>query len=93
MSDPAAIFAALRGVHDPETGLDLVSMGLIRSVTVAEGQARVVMTTTTRGCPLAGVLKVAAEAAVLGLPGVAGAEVTLSWDPPWSPAMMVAGPL
>lgn len=92
MSDPAVVLAALRGVHDPETGLDLVSMGLIRSVTVEAGQACVVMTTTTRGCPLAGVLKAAVEAAVLGVPGVAGAEVTLSWEPPWRPDMMVAAP-
>lgn len=81
----AAVIAALRGVVDPETGRDLVSMGLVYEVAVTGGAVHVTMTTTTRGCPLSGMLRAGAEAAVAAVPGVAGASVALTWDPPWTP--------
>lgn len=93
MTDPvhAAVVAALRGVIDPETGQDLVTMGLIYDVAVRDGQAEVVMTTTTRGCPLSEMLRLGAEAAILSVPGIARACVSLTWDPPWTPDRIEAG--
>jgi metal-sulfur cluster biosynthetic enzyme len=82
------VLAALRGIQDPETGRDLVAMGLIYGVHVAGDQVQVTMTTTTRGCPLAQLLRAGVEAAVLALPGIAHVEVTLSYDPLWTPARM-----
>ncbi|WP_191569432.1 metal-sulfur cluster assembly factor [Paracoccus yeei] len=87
----AAVMAALRGVVDPETGRDLVTMGLIYDVTVQGGQACITMTTTTRGCPLSEMLRLGAEAAVQAVPGVTQARVALTWDPPWLPDRIVAG--
>ena len=81
----AAIIAALRGVVDPETGRDLVSMGLVYDVAIRGSRAGVTMTTTTRGCPLSEMLRAGAEAAVLAVPGVTQASVALTWDPPWTP--------
>ena len=48
-----ALLDKLRDVIDPEVGLDIVSMGLIRSVTFREAVAVVQMTFTTEGCPAA----------------------------------------
>lgn len=91
MADRDAVLAALRQVVDPETGRDLVAMGLIYDVTVGDGRADVAMTTTTRGCPLSEMLRMGAEAAVGMVPGVTEARVTLTWDPPWTPDRIAAG--
>lgn len=80
-----AVAAALRQVIDPETGHDLVAMGLIYDIDVRDGVATVVMTTTTRGCPLSEMLRQGAEAAVLAVPGVTRAAVSLTWEPAWTP--------
>ena len=85
-----ALHQALRGVCDPETGRDLIAMGMIYDCRVTDGTARVTMTTTTRGCPLTEMLRMGVEAAALAVPGIAAAEVTLTWDPPWTPDRMEA---
>jgi metal-sulfur cluster biosynthetic enzyme len=74
---------ALRTVMDPELGMDIVSLGLVRSLEVERGLAAVRMTLSTRGCPV-GPQIVEAVKAALGGAGV-GAEVELEFDPPWSP--------
>lgn len=79
-----AVTEALQAVIDPETGRDLVTMGLIYDIVVVKAVARVAMTTTTRGCPLSEMLRLGAEAAVAAVPGIARAEVRLTWDPPWT---------
>ncbi|MFD1881955.1 metal-sulfur cluster assembly factor [Paracoccus pacificus] len=89
MTEPLAdIRQALRGVLDPETGRDLIAMGMIYDIRFAAGTAHVTMTTTTRGCPLTGMLRTGVEAALLALPGIEAAEVTLTWDPPWTPDLI-----
>lgn len=90
MTDPLRheVGQALARIIDPETGRDLVAMGLIYGIEVAADRVQVTMTTTTRGCPLTEMLKQGVEAAVAALPGVARAEVTLTWEPPWTPDRM-----
>lgn len=81
---------ALRGVIDPELGENVVDLGLIYSLAVADGVARIEMTTTTKGCPATSYLKQAVEAAAWEVPGIDFAEVTLTYEPPWTPEMMSA---
>lgn len=90
MTEPLreAVIRALREVNDPETGRDLVTMGLIYDIRTEGGQVFVTMTTTTRGCPLSDMLRMGAEAAVAAIKGVSQAEVKLAWDPPWTPDRM-----
>ena len=47
------VLAALRGVIDPEMGINIVNIGMVREISVEDGRATVVITTTTPGCPLA----------------------------------------
>ncbi len=79
---------ALRVVVDPEIGFNIVDLGLIYDVTIERGIARVLMSTTTRGCPAAGYLKDGAQEAASNVSGIDAVEVTMTYDPPWTPDMM-----
>lgn len=76
---------ALRGVKDPELNLDLVVLGLIYDVEVEEDSVDVVMSLTSPMCPVAEQIVEDAKTAVLGVDGVADANVQLTFDPPWTP--------
>lgn len=84
---------ALRGVEDPELGLDVVALGMVRRLEPPEprpGEAlHVVMTLSTRGCPVgpAIVADAVEKLAAAGFP----AEVELEFDPPWDPSDMEEG--
>lgn len=81
---------ALESVTDPETGLSLPAMGLIYDTRIDGARVEVTMTTTTRGCPLTGLLATGVEHALLSVPGVSTARVILTWDPPWD-ALRIRG--
>ena len=85
-----AVSAALESVMDPETGLSLPAMGLIYDTQIRGAEVEVTMTTTTRGCPLTGLLSTGVEHALLSVPGVRTARVNLTWDPPWDVSRMRA---
>ena len=88
--DTERIRAALASVIDPETGHDLLAMGMIYAVERAGDQIRVTMTSTVRGCPMAEMLRLGVQTALAALPGLTRAEVVLTWAPPWTPARMGA---
>lgn len=82
---------ALRDVLDPEMGRSVVDLGLIYAITATpEAALTIIMTTTTRGCPLAGFLKEAVAAAAGAIEGVTSVAVTLTYEPAWEPAMIAA---
>ncbi|MHB0950869.1 MAG: metal-sulfur cluster assembly factor [Allorhizobium sp.] len=90
----ADIVAALSAITDPEIGGNIVDLGLIYDVTVdASGAAGVVMTTTSRGCPAAGFLQQAVQAAVEAVKGVTVAVVELTYEPRWTPDLIRSGVL
>ena len=77
---------ALKTVKDPELNLDLVVLGLVYDIVVADdGSVRVVISLTSPGCPVAGQIVEDVRTAVLGVEGVEQAEVELTFDPPWTP--------
>lgn len=81
-----AIKKALQPVVDPEIGISVVDLGLIREVAVdPEGVVHLRMTLTTPFCPYGPVLLQEVEETVRALPGVKEASVQLEWDPPWDP--------
>ena len=88
----AEIVAALTSITDPEIGGNIVDLGLIYDVTVdADGAARIVMTTTSRGCPAAGFLQQAVQEAVEAVAGVTAAVVELTYEPRWTPDLIRSG--
>ena len=76
---------ALKGVKDPELGLDLVVLGLIYEIKVQGDCVEAVMSLTSPMCPVAGQIVEEVQAAIEGIDGVASAEVELTFDPPWTP--------
>lgn len=80
---------ALKLVIDPELGQNVVDLGLIYDVAVIDDCiVSIDMTTTTRGCPATGYLRQGVEEAAKGVEGIAFAQVKLTYDPPWSPALI-----
>jgi len=79
---------ALRIVIDPELGENIVDLGFIYDVSVTGGTARIVMTATTPGCPATNFLKEGAESAVANVPGVDFVDVTMTFEPAWTPALI-----
>ncbi len=83
------IRAALRVVIDPELGYNIVDLGLIYDIAVdAAGAARVLMTTTTRGCPATSYLQEGTRHSATQVAGVTSVEVVMTHAPPWSPQNM-----
>ena len=78
---------ALRDVEDPETGLNIVDLGLVYDVGIdaATGRVQVLMTFTTPACPAGGIMSDGIERRLTLLPGVTGVDVSLTFDPPWTP--------
>lgn len=77
-----AIHEVLRQVMDPELNIDVVSLGLIRAVSVTDRHVDIQMTLTRRSCPIAPMFVKQVEDAVAAL-GY-DAKVELVFDPPWS---------
>ena len=72
------ILAALRQVMDPELHRDIVSLGMIRDVTLKDGHITFRFVLTTPACPMRGELQKWAEEAVAGVPGVKSVTVDMS---------------
>ena len=83
------ILRALKEVHDPELGINIVDLGLVyRAERTREGIV-VEMTMTTPTCPIGEMMVMQAETALKRhFPDVEVVRVHLVWDPPWSPDMM-----
>ena len=78
---------ALRGVEDPELGMDIVDLGLVYDVEVEGEKVRVVHSLTSMGCPAGPMIQEDIHRVVSEL-GAQEAEVELTWDPPWTPERM-----
>ena len=76
---------ALREVFDPELGMSVVDLGLIYDVQVDGGRVRITMTLTTQGCPLHDSMTEWVRQAVGRVPGVQDVDVTITFEPAWTP--------
>jgi metal-sulfur cluster biosynthetic enzyme len=78
---------ALSEVYDPccrEKGISVVDMGLLRSVALKDGHARVELLLTSGWCPFASRVLTDVEEAIAAHPGVDSAEVEIVWDEAWT---------
>ena len=80
---------ALRTVYDPEIPVNIYDLGLIYEMDIhKDGSTRVQMTLTAPGCPVAGEMPEMVAEALDTVDGIGEIEVTLTFDPPWTPEMM-----
>jgi len=83
------IIAALKTVYDPEIPADIYELGLIYRIDIEDDRTvRIEMTLTAPGCPVADEMPGWVENAVSTVEGVAHVEVTMTFNPPWTPERM-----
>jgi len=64
------VLAALGKVQEPELHKDLVTLDMIKELTIEKGKVEFTVQLTTPACPLRGKIESDARSAVAGLPGV-----------------------
>ncbi len=82
--DPDHVRELLHAVIDPEIGLDIVNLGLLRSVTVDGGDVAVEFTVTTPACPLSHYIENEIRQCLFRLPGLTSLSVECVLQPPWN---------
>lgn len=83
------IIGALKTVYDPEIPADIYELGLIYKIDIEDDRmVKIDMTLTAPGCPVAGEMPGWVENAVGSVEGVSGVEVSMTFDPPWTPDRM-----
>lgn len=85
---PAACREHLKAVIDPEIYQNIVDLGLVYGIDVAEDEhVTVTMTLTTPHCPM-GPEIIQDVKDTLHKQGAGQVDVDIVWDPPWTPAAM-----
>jgi metal-sulfur cluster biosynthetic enzyme len=83
------ILDTLRGVVDPEVGINIVDLGLVYRVDIQPGEVYIKITMTSPACPLHGVITANMDKVLRrAFPTLGYMTIELVWDPPWSPDMM-----
>lgn len=84
-----AIVEACRTVYDPEIPVNIYDLGLIYTIDInEENEARIIMTLTAPGCPVAGEMPGWVMDAVGPIAGLKDVQVELTWEPPWGMDLM-----
>ena len=79
---------ALKDVYDPEIPVNVVDLGLIYTVEVADGDVHVEMTLTAAGCGMGPYIAQQAEWRIAEIDDVEDVQVDVVFDPPWNQDMM-----
>lgn len=74
----AQVLQALRSVHDPDLGQDIVALGFVKDLRICGGNVAFQIELTTPACPVKDLMKSQAERAVTGVPGVAKVTVEMT---------------
>jgi metal-sulfur cluster biosynthetic enzyme len=80
---------ALKGVVDPELGINIVDLGLVYLVEVADnGDVEIQYTLTTMGCPIGPLIEDQMRAFLAPLDGIGEVRPEMVLRPAWTPEMM-----
>ncbi len=83
------IVRVIKTIFDPEIPVDIYELGLIYDVFVNEDHdVKILMTLTTPNCPVAETLPMEVEEKIKSINEVKSAKVEITFDPPWSQALM-----
>ncbi len=78
MADEQTVLTALAGVHDPELHRDIVSLNMVRDVTVEGGTASFRLVLTTPACPLREQIDTDVRQALGRVEGID--DIDIEWD-------------
>ena len=83
------VLEALKSVIDPELGINIVDLGLVYEVDVAEdGDVAIQYTLTTMGCPIGPLIEDQMRAFLAPLDGIGEVRPEMVLRPAWNPEMM-----
>ncbi len=82
------VLEVLKNVYDPEIMMNIVDIGLVYRVDVAEDQIEVDFTLTYPGCPAGEVILGDVVSVVQDFSGIQNVKANIVWDPPWGPERM-----
>lgn len=74
--------AALKTVIEPELNRDIVSLGMVKDLTIENGVAHFTLVLTTPACPLKDVFQERCDHALLGLDGIRKVEINWTSNVP-----------
>jgi ATP-binding protein involved in chromosome partitioning len=72
------VLDALRHIQDPDLNKDIVSLGFVRNIRIDGSRIRLDINLTTPACPVKDLFKTQARDALMALPGVDAAEVSMT---------------
>ena len=85
----AKIVDACKTVYDPEIPVNIYDLGLIYTVEISEdNDAKILMSLTAPGCPVAGEMPGWVSEAVKPIEGLKSVHVEIVWEPQWGMEMM-----
>jgi metal-sulfur cluster biosynthetic enzyme len=82
------VLEALRNVHDPELGINIVDLGLVYGVEIENGSVHITYTLTTMGCPIGPMIEAEMQRFLSGVEGIDEVEAEMVVRPAWTPEMM-----
>ena len=83
------IIAEIKKVYDPEIPVNIYDLGLIYTVEISDkNDARILMSLTAPGCPVAGEMPGWVSDAVKPVEGLNSVHVEIVWEPQWGMEMM-----
>src|SRR5687767_6826949 len=83
------VLEALKSVIDPELGINIVDLGLVYEVDVADdGDVDIQYTLTTMGCPIGPLIEDQMRAFLAPLSGIGEVRPEMVLRPAWTPEMM-----
>ena len=89
----AKIIDILKQCYDPEIPIDLWNLGLIYDINITttennKNDVKITMSLTTPGCTMGQHMADDIKNKVKALEKINNIEVTVTFDPPWTPEMM-----
>lgn len=82
----ATVTELLHEVIDPELGINIVDLGLLREIAIGPGGVvRIVMTLTTPACPLGPYITEQIEDTLNQVTAIEDVGVEVVWSPAWDP--------
>jgi metal-sulfur cluster biosynthetic enzyme len=82
------IMDALRNVHDPELGINIVDLGLVYDVGIEGDTVHITYTLTTMGCPIGPLIESQIQEMIEPIEGIEKVDAEMVMTPPWTPDKM-----